>query len=261
VVANKPGGGGAIAQNYLSQAGGDGNRVYIAPTAILTNEILGKGKLGYRDFTPLAMLYEEFIGFAVLPDSPIKNAKDLLEAFKTRPETIAIAFAASAGNTNHIAAGMTARAAGGDVKKLKVVIFSSNGEAMTALLGGHVDMVVAPAGNLASNVRTGKVNAIAIAAPKRVGGELASVPTWKEAGVDAVVSSWKPLIGAKGMRPEQIAFWEAAVAKLTHSAEWTKFVERIGGFQNYMDSAQLARFLDARYQEYKSVLTELGLVK
>lgn len=261
LVTNKPGGGGAIAMNYLAQASGEANHVYVAPTAILTNEILGKSKLGYRDFTPIAMLYDEFLGFAVRPDSPIKNAKDLLAAFKTRPESIAIAFAASAGNTNHIASGIAAKAAGGDVKKLKIVIFSSNGEALTALLGGHVDMVVFPAGNLVSSVSSGKVNVIAIAAPKRVGGALANVPTWKEAGADVVVSSWKPLFGPKNMRPEQIAYWEAAVAKLTAAPDWTRYLDQIEGFANYMNSRQLAQFLDAQNQEYKAALTDLGLVK
>lgn len=261
LVANKPGGGGAIAQNYLHQAPPDGSHVYVAPTAILTNEILGKAKLGYHDFTPLTMLYDEFLGFAVRPDSPIKNAKDLLAAFRTRPESLSIAFAASAGNTNHIAAGTAAKVAGGDARKLKIVIFSSNGEALTALLGGHVDMVVFPAGNLVSSVNSGKVNVIAIAAPKRVGGALANVPTWKEAGADVVVSSWKPLFGPKNMRPEQIAFWESAVQKLTASAEWTRYLDQIEGFPNYMNSRQLASFLDAQHKEYKSMLTDLGLVK
>jgi tripartite-type tricarboxylate transporter receptor subunit TctC len=63
---------------------------------------------------------------------------------------------------------LVARAAGGDVKKLKVVTFNGGAESITAALGGHVDMVVAPAATLSPHVQSGGLRMIAIAAPKRM---------------------------------------------------------------------------------------------
>lgn len=100
-VVNKPGGGSTIAQAYLNQHAGDAHYFEITATSLLTNHILGKSPHGYSDFTPIAMLYDEYIGFAVKSDSPIKSGKELLEVLKNNPDTLAIGIATSAGNTNH----------------------------------------------------------------------------------------------------------------------------------------------------------------
>lgn len=131
-VVNKPGGGSTIALAYLNQRAGDGHYYEITATSILTNHITGKTSMSHRDFTPVAMLYDEYLGFAVAADSPIRDGKQLLETLKLRPDSIPIGIATSAGNTNHIAAGIVAKAAGTDPKRLKVVVFGSGGESMTA---------------------------------------------------------------------------------------------------------------------------------
>src|SRR5690349_2353092 len=79
-VVNKPGGGSTISLAYLSQHPGDAHLWEISATSILTNQITGKSALGYKDFTPVAMLYDEYIGFLVREDSPLKTGKDLLNA-------------------------------------------------------------------------------------------------------------------------------------------------------------------------------------
>ncbi|HEV2007460.1 MAG TPA: hypothetical protein VGQ88_01920 [Burkholderiales bacterium] len=69
-VVNKPGGGSTLAQAYLNQHAGDAHYLEIAATSILTNQIIGKTPNSWSDFTPVAMLCDEFIGFAVKADSP-----------------------------------------------------------------------------------------------------------------------------------------------------------------------------------------------
>jgi tripartite-type tricarboxylate transporter receptor subunit TctC len=76
--------------------------------------------------------------------------------------------------TNHIGAALIAKAAGADVKKLKVVVFNSGGEAMTALLGGHVSLVVTPSANLIPHQQSGRLRVLAVSAPNRLAGALAS---------------------------------------------------------------------------------------
>ena len=68
---------------------------------------------------------------------------------------------------------------------------------MPALIGGHVDVVVAPVSNLMAQVRSGGIRIIALTAPRRLGGVLANVPTWREQGIEAVVSSWRGVIGER----------------------------------------------------------------
>jgi len=260
-VVNKPGGGSTIAQAYLSQHAGDAHYFEISATSILTNHITGKSQYSHKDFTPIAMLSDEYIGFLVREDSPLKTGKDLLGLLKAAPETLPIGIATAAGNTNHIAAGLAAKAAGGDVKKLRVVIFGSGGESMTALLGGHVGLVATPAANAIPHLQSGKMRVIAIAAPARLEGALAAVPTWKEQGASIVVANWRPVVGPRGLSAPQVAFWEEVFAKLSRSDEWSAEIAQSGGVNHYMNSRDLAAFFDVEYAQFKAVLTELGLAK
>jgi putative tricarboxylic transport membrane protein len=260
-VVNKPGGGGAIAQTYLNQRAGDGHYVHLTATSLLTNHIIGKTAASHRDFTPLAMLYDEYIGFAVKADSPIRSGTELLQALRKDPDGLPIGIATSAGNTNHIAAALATRTAGGDVKKLKVVVFNSGGESMTALLGGHVAVVVTPSANLIPHQQAGRMRVVAVASPARLAGPLAVAPTWKEQGVDAVVANWRPVIAAKDLAPAPIEFWEQVFARLTQSDEWRAEIERSGGVNHYMGSRQLAQFLEAEHARFRVILSELGLAK
>jgi len=260
-VVNKPGGGGAIAQTYLNQRAGDGHFLHITATSLLTNHITGKTAVNHRDLTPLALLYDEYIGLAVKADSPARSGAELLEGLRSAPEAWPVGIATSAGNTNHIAVALAAKSAGAEVKKLRVVVFSSGGEAMTALLGGHVSVVVTPSANLIPHQQAGRMRVLAVAAPARLAGPLATVPTWKEQGVDAVVANWRPVIGAKALAPAPIAFWEQVFARVTQSDEWRAEIERTGGVNHYMGHGQLVKFFDSEYGRFRAILSELGLAK
>lgn len=260
-VVNKAGGGGTIAQAYLNQHAGDAHYLEISASSLLTNHITGKSAASHREFTPIAMLYQEYIGFAVKADSAVVTGKELLEILKMNPESLSIGIATSAGNTNHIAAGLAARAVGGDMKKLKVVVFGSGGESSTALLGGHVGLVITPAANTIPHMQAGRMRVLAVAAPQRLIGALSTVPTWREQGADVVVANWRPIIGPRGLATAQVSFWEEAFARITQTEEWKNEVARIGGVQHYLGSRGLADYLDAQHAQFRLILTELGLAK
>ena len=122
-----------LGKAYVNQHAADAHYLEISATSILTNHITGKSAFSHRNFTPIVMLSDEYIGFLVREDSPLKSGGDLLSALKAGAESVPIGIATAAGNTNHIAAALAARSAGGDAKKLRVVVFGSGGEAMTAL--------------------------------------------------------------------------------------------------------------------------------
>ena len=260
-VVNKPGGGSTIAQAYLGQRAGDAHYFEISATSLLTNHITGRTTFNHTDFTPVVMLYDEYLGFAVAADSPIADAKSLVEAMRTRSDTLPIGIATSAGNTNHIGAALIAKTAGADVRKLKVVVFNSGGESMTALLGGHVGLVVTPSANLIPHQQNGRMRILALSAPNRLAGALASVPTWRENGVDAVVANWRPIIGAKGWSPAQIAYWEGVFGKVVATDAWKNEVDRSGGVSHFMGSRELAAHFDAEYRRFRTILTDIGLAK
>jgi putative tricarboxylic transport membrane protein len=260
-IVNKGGGGGNIAYAYLQQFRGDGHYLATASATLVTNHILGTSPYGYADFTPIGVLYSEYIGFAVNADSPVKAGADLLERLKKDPESVTFAFGTSRGNANHIAVGLLAKAAGVDVKKLKVVIYKSSIDAVTALMGGHVSVVATPTSTYVPVLATGKLRLLAVASPTRQGGVFAQMPTWKEQGIDLVVPTYRMLMGPRDMTAAQVAFWDQALARLVKSAEWKKELEQNDWDNTYLPSARTRAFLDEHAKAYRAVLVELGLAK
>lgn len=260
-VVNKPGGGGTIAEAYLNQHAGDGHYFQITATSLLTNHIIGKSPHSFREFTPIAMLYDEYIGFAVRADSPLKSGRDLIETFRRDPAALPIGIASSAGNTNHIAVGLVAQAAGADPRKLKVVVFSSGGKAMTALLGGHVGLVVTPSANTIRHLQSGKMRVLAIAAPQRLVGALSAIPTWREQGVDAVVANWRPIIGPKKLGAGQVAYWEGVFGKLSATPQWRDPLEKSGAVIHFLKSRELEAYFEAQDAQFRRVLSAIGLAR
>lgn len=260
-VVNKPGGGTNIAFAYVNQHAGDAHYLLIGTTALLTNHITGLGTLYYADFTPIASLFNDYTVFVVNAESPIKTGKDLVERLKKDPRSVATGFATTLGSHQHIAACLLVKALGGDARELKAVAFKGSAEAITALLGGHLDLVTTAAGNAAPHVAAGRLRVVAAAAPKRLGGALAGVPTWKEQGVDVVVGGWRAIMGSKGITPAQVAYWEGVLRKATQVPEWRSDLEKNYWSEDFVTGEQFRKDLAKDYADMKSVLTDLGLAK
>jgi putative tricarboxylic transport membrane protein len=260
-VVNKPGGGGSIAFTYVSQHAADAHYLLIGTTALLSNHIVGSSKLSYTDFTPIASLFNDYVVFTVNANSSIKTGKDLLERLKKDPQSIAIGFATTLGSHNHIAAGLLLKAIGGNPKNLKAVAYKGSAEAITSLLGAHIELVTTAAGNAAPHVASGRLRVVGVAAPQRFGGTLADAPTWKEQGVDLVFGGWRAIMGPKGLSAAQVAYWENALRRATEVPEWKEGLERNYWSNDFVTSAQFRKDLDKDYADMKSVLVDLGLAK
>lgn len=259
-VVNKPGGSTAIGFAYLNQHAGDGHYVMLSTIPLITNYIRGLSQISYADISPLANLFDEYVVAAVVPDSPIRSGKELLERLKKNPASLSIGIGAMASG-GHLSIGLAANTAGVDVKKLKIVSFKSGGEAITALLGGHVDVVAATTAAPVRLREAGKARILAITAPKRVGGALADVPTWREQGANVAFANWRLMAGPRGLTPAQITYWEGVFAKLTATDEFKRDVEKRQWVINFLNSEEMRQFLKARHDELKVVLAELGMAK
>ena len=260
-VVNKPGGGGAVGWAYLNQHAGDAHYAVIGTTTLLTSQIIGRSPVGFTDITPLAMLLSESVALSVRQESPLVTGKDLVERLKKDASSVSASIGSSVGGPNHIAFALIAKAAGGDVKKLKTVVFQGGGEAITATLGGHVDLISSAANNVIPHLAAGKMRVLGIAAPQRLGGVFAKVPTWKEQGIDVQITNWRMLAGPKGLTAAQIAYWDGALAKLVKSDEWKKDLDNNVFENTYMNSDETRRYLKAQYDQFHAALSEVGLAK
>jgi putative tricarboxylic transport membrane protein len=260
-VVNRPGGGSSIAFTFVSQRAGDPHTLLVGTTALLTNHITGRSKIRHTDFTPIASLFNDYVVFAVNAESKIRDGKDLIARLKSNPQSVAIGFATALGSHNHIAAGLLMKAIGGSARDLKAVAYKGSAEAITNLLGGHIDLVTTAGGNAAGHVAAGRMRVVGVAAPRRFGGALAQVPTWKELGVDLVYGGFRGIVAPKGLTPEQAAFWENALRKASETAEWQEDLRKNYWSNDFLTGKDFAKDLEDTYAAMKSVLVDLGLAK
>jgi putative tricarboxylic transport membrane protein len=261
VVVNKPGAGGAVSGAYVHKAEGNGHYLLMAGKGLLTSDVMGRLTFPYAELTPLTVLMDEYIGVAVKADSAIRSGREFLDRMQKDPAAYSIGIATSLGNANHQAVAAALKASGIDSRRARNVIFNSGGAAITALLGGHVDVVPVSLGVLVGELQAGRVRIIAVAAPKRMPGLFAQAPTWREQGADAVVSVWRGAFGAKGLSPAQVTYWEGIFQRLIASAEWQGYVESAYAVSEFMTSAKTREFAERDYAAERAFLSELGLAK
>ena len=145
--------------------------------------------------------------------------------------------------------------------KPKTVVFKGASEAVTALLGQHVDFSIAPAASFAEYVRSGDVSCLAVSAPERLGGAMAEVPTWTELGYPVVYGPFRGVIGPQGMEADQIAFWEEALTKMTETEAWEKEVADNYWTETLRGHEETKQFLASEREVLKGSLTDLGLLQ
>jgi putative tricarboxylic transport membrane protein len=260
-VVNKPGGGSNIAFTYVHQHAGDPHYLMVGTPSLLTNHITGLGKLHHTDYTPIASLFNDYIVFAVNASSPIKNGKDLVERLRKDPKSVSIGFATTLGSHNHIAAGLLAKTIGVNARELKAIAYKGSADAITNLLGGHIDLVTTAAGNIAGHVAAGKLRVVGVAANQRFRGPLADIPTWKEQGVNLVFGGWRAILAPKGLTPQQAAYWEGVLQKATQAPEWKSDIEKNFWSDDFVTGEKFRKDLDQDYANMKAVLVDLGLAK
>lgn len=260
-VVNKPGGGGAVSWAYLGPRAGDGHYLLVTSYNLVTNHITGRSNVTYSDFTLVSLLISEYIGYAVRADSPYKTIGELAKALKDDPGAVPIGTSSSAGGANHIAVGLLAKAAGADIKKLKVVIYNGGGEALAGVLGGHVVLWVNSASSIAPPYAAGTIRPLAIASPQRLPGALAALPTATEAGLPVVADNWRLVVAPKGLHAPQVEYWDNAFKALTVSEAWNRDLGAAHMSNSYRNSAETTRYISQQYGEIKGMLTELGLAK
>ena len=260
-VVNKPGGGGNIAATYVAQRAGDPHYLLVATSSMASNHINGSSTLTTADFTPIAMMLQDYVVFAVATNSPMMSGKDLAERLKKDPRSLSIGFANTFGGSRHVAAGLLQKSLGGSPRDLKPVVFKGSAEAIPAVLGGHIDVAVIGAVNAIAHVANGRMRVLAVAAPQRLGGVLANAPTWREQGVNVVSGSWRGVFAPKGLTAPQIAYWENALRAVAETPEWKADLEKNFWTDHFVTGAALKKELEQEYAADKAVLVDLGLAK
>jgi putative tricarboxylic transport membrane protein len=258
-VVNKPGGNTAAGFVYLNQHEGDGRYIGVMSPVLLTNNLSGANPLSYKDLVPLSIMVREEIAMAVSSESSIKSGTEFLDRLKKDPTSVSIGLS-GVGGQNHLTVGLVAQTAGVDITKLKIVGFDGSSDVVTAVLGGHVDVIVAPVSTIAPQLEAGTMRVLGVASAERLGGIFADTPTWREQGVDTVFANWRGFVAPSGTPPEQVAFWNDVMSKLSATQQWQDEMKKSWLTPDYLDAEKTKVFLDGENAKLKGVLQALGLV-
>ncbi|WP_046471959.1 Bug family tripartite tricarboxylate transporter substrate binding protein [Allosalinactinospora lopnorensis] len=257
-VENKPGGGGAIGWAHVANTPDDPHKLFVTSPPIILVPLSGNSDHTHEDFTPIAALATEYMAYVVPEDSPLESFEDLVEQVEEDPESISIAGGSGPGSMDHVALAGAVKAAGGDPKELNYVPHDGGGEALTSMVGGHVDAAVTGISEAAGMVESDDARMLATSAPEPTDAA-PDTPTLQEEGIDFDFDIWRGVMGPGEMTEGQVAYYERLFADMVEQDSWKEETGNLGWEQSYMDSEEFGTFLDEAHAESGEILDEVGL--
>jgi putative tricarboxylic transport membrane protein len=254
---NKGGAGGTIGlAQFVNSARGDASQVMIGGQAMVSAVELNKSAVRVQQATPLARLVAEYSVIVVPASSPYKTMGDVVKALKENPGKVSFG-AGSAGSTEHLLIGLIAKQVGVDPAKINYIAFKGGGEAVPAIIGGHVAVGASGLGEFAEHIKSGKMRALAVSGPTAMEG----IPSLKEQGIDVVFGNWRGIWGAPGITPQQRDELTNKVHAATETAEWKSMLAKMGWTPVYISGAEYAKFVDDESHQLGQLIDSLGLRK
>ena len=135
----------------------------------------------------------------------------------------------------------------------------NGGESLAAILGGKVTAGISGVGEYEGQIKSGKLRAIAVSSPERLPG--LDAPTFKEQGIDLVITNWRSVVAAPGISEAQKKTLAEAVDRLVKSAAWKDILKQKGWDDAYLAGDDFAKFLKDEQARVNAVLRSVGLVK
>ncbi len=258
-VENVPGAGGTVGLAQLvDQEKGKGDVLMVNGLVMLGAILTNESPVNLGMTTPIARLTGEYEVIVVPASSELKTLADLTA--KLKADTGSVAFGGgSAGGTDHIIAGMMAKAAGGDVSKLNYVAFSGGGEALAAIMGGHVVAGISGYSEWAGQIASGELRALAITSAEKQAG--IDIPTLKEQGLDVVLANWRAVVAPPGIDDASKAALLAAVDTTVKSDAWKKVLADKKWTDLYLAGDDFGKLIEAENAATTEILKGVGLVK
>ena len=256
IVENKPGGSGAIGFAYVASKKKDPYYLLTAVTSFITTPHMGNSPVNFRDFTPINnFVFDEYM-LVVAANAKYKTLKDLTAEAKANPKKITIGGSA-VGGADSLCTYMLEKEAG---IQLNYIVFHSGGEVNAALLGGHINLMVANPGEALELYRAGKVRILGVYAEKRLAGA-PDIPTLKEQGINAVYVQNRGLCAPAEIPADARKVLEEAFFKCTKTDSYKKYCKENLLTEAWMDGPAFGKFLAEWNDRYVVILKEMNLLK
>jgi putative tricarboxylic transport membrane protein len=258
-VENIQGGSGAKAMTALVKRKGDDHVLAGMTSVWVAAPLISPDlKVSYKDMTPIALLGLDPNIVVVRADSPYKSMREVLDFAKANPKKLKQAGGSvtSTPNFDRIAIEEATGAT------WDYVAYPSGGEAITALLGGHVHLVIGQPADMGGHLRAGALRAVASFSEARLAGH-PQVPTLRELGISARVSrgTVRGIVAPTEFPTTAVQYWEDVLRKLTQTQGYQQFSSEIELFPKLLTSKEFKQFLDEETENLAKSLARIGELK
>jgi tripartite-type tricarboxylate transporter receptor subunit TctC len=258
VVVNKTGAAGAVGMSFVANSKPDGYNLLMALSSISIipeADKLFDRKPAYTmdQLIPIALISADPTIFVVNASRPWKNLKEFVDDAKKRPGEISYSSSGVYG-TLHMAMEMLTHGAG---LNLKHIPYSGAGPALTALLGGHVDILASGPAVVIPQIKAGKIRPLAGWGAKRVAA-LPDVATFKELGYDIEFYIWAGLFAPRGTSPAVMKTIRESVKQAVDTAEFKAAMEKLQTPIAYLDAPEFQKFWDKDAKMLTDAIKRIG---
>lgn len=255
-VVNKTGGGGAVAAAYLAEKKGEQHTIGFFTGVWLTNPLTSaEAKVSLKDLTPVARLVLEPAVIAVKADSPYKTLAEFVNAAKQKPMELKQS-GGSITSRDNVVRQQLQQASGA---RWAFISFPGGAERISALLGGHVNMMVIEPAEAGEHIRAGNMRVLAQVTESRLAA-FPNVPTLKEAGFNITpVPQVRGVVAPPGIPAANVAYWEDVFKRLTQTESWKKFLADNQFEDGYQNAAELTKFYEQFSEQMRGILKEAGV--
>jgi tripartite-type tricarboxylate transporter receptor subunit TctC len=256
VVINHPGGSGAIAAHFAAEAAPDGYTLYIpALSAFVAQPGVTPGiplELP-RDFAPIGFATDNPMFISVNPALGLKTLQQLIALAKERPGKISNAVT-GVGRLTHLTGELLQVKTG--IKLLMVPYAAGPAHALADVIGGRVDMIIEGYSGIAAAIRSGSLNAIAVATPQRL-PEFAELPTVAETIPGFTAAGWQIVVAPNGTPDAIIRAVSQDLAKVVSDPDVRHRLAQLGSYSHPMSPAEVTAFVEEQQRTWKPALQNI----
>ena len=217
IIDNKGGNAGMIGLEYASKQPGDGYTIVLGNTGTLAINQAVYPKMNYdalKDFVPIGITTTNALLATIAGNVPANNLQEFVAYAKANPGKLNFAIS-GAGSGPHFGAEMFKRSAGLDIP---VIFYKGSGPVLTDLLGGQVQVTMDAASVTITQIKAGKLKAIAVTGKTRL-ASLPDVPTFEQGGYSVDASGFQGVMAPAGTPPEAVAKLSQALNAALAQAE------------------------------------------
>ena len=262
-TTNLPGAGGGVAYARIvaQRAEDPGVLVAASPSTVLRLAQRQYGSLAETDVRWVGALGAEYGVLAVAADAPWRTLDDLLDAWRSDPGSVVVSGGSAVAGQDHMKVLLLAHRSGIDPRRIRYVPFDGGGEAMTALLGGFVQLFSGEASEVEGQVAAGRLRVLVTLAPERMAGPLADVPTARESGVDVTWVTWRGFYVPGDVGDEAYARWVDVIREVGSSEAWetARRENRLQPF--FMVGDEFSGFVYDQVAAFREMSREIGLIE